>query len=332
MHNCKDLLEIFVLTYNRSEYLNQTIQGFLEQTEKNIKITVVDNASTDDTELLVKKYQGNNSNIHYYKQQKNVGFMGNLDTAIQLAQAKYVMLFHDDDIIHPQYIETALKLINRNMNIDIISCKKFTFNNDKINSKNYKNATCKVFKNKIDYYSFIYINKWGEDLCCPSVIYKTSNLKKVDTNDLKKYEKICDKPLALSTINDGVCVFVNQPMINYREHDGQDTFAQNSISDNAIINHNIFFKNILQHNLLSKFIFDTYSYYWIESLNTWTGRTEKLSDCLKNLYVNNAISYYVYLYKYQVYKKLLLPINYLIKKILRVLIKHKTTEISINLN
>ena len=51
----KNRIEIFILTYNRAEMLKDSIISLLNQSIGKIKITVLDNASTDNTENLVKE-------------------------------------------------------------------------------------------------------------------------------------------------------------------------------------------------------------------------------------------------------------------------------------
>lgn len=49
----KDDIEVFIPTFNRANYLKSSIQSILNQTLKDINITVIDNASTDNTKEVV---------------------------------------------------------------------------------------------------------------------------------------------------------------------------------------------------------------------------------------------------------------------------------------
>lgn len=53
------LLSICIPTYNRSQYLKETIDSIIGQEEfksENVEIVISDNCSTDDTEIVCKKY------------------------------------------------------------------------------------------------------------------------------------------------------------------------------------------------------------------------------------------------------------------------------------
>ena len=71
----KPLLSICIPTYNRSEYLKESIDSIICQEEfisKQVEIVIADNASTDDTEITAKFYAQNYENILYFRNEKNI--------------------------------------------------------------------------------------------------------------------------------------------------------------------------------------------------------------------------------------------------------------------
>ena len=69
------LLSICIPTYNRSQYLKKTIDSIIGQEEfkpEDVEIVISDNCSTDDTEIVCKKYTEQYENIKYFKNQENV--------------------------------------------------------------------------------------------------------------------------------------------------------------------------------------------------------------------------------------------------------------------
>lgn len=71
----KPLLSICIPTYNRCEYLKKSIETIISQKEfsdEDVEIVISDNCSTDDTEIVCKKYAEQYENIKYFKNQENV--------------------------------------------------------------------------------------------------------------------------------------------------------------------------------------------------------------------------------------------------------------------
>jgi glycosyltransferase involved in cell wall biosynthesis len=70
----KPLLSICIPTYNRAEYLDKSIASIIRQKEfhrGDVELVIADNASDDNTEEVVKKYQEKYENIVYFKNNEN---------------------------------------------------------------------------------------------------------------------------------------------------------------------------------------------------------------------------------------------------------------------
>lgn len=92
-------LDIFIITYNRAEFLDNTLKQLLaeESPIKNATIKILDNNSTDNTALIVQKYQQNNPNLKYYKNKYNIGGNANITKAFYKAEKEYVWILADND-------------------------------------------------------------------------------------------------------------------------------------------------------------------------------------------------------------------------------------------
>lgn len=61
----KPLVSICIPTYNNARFLGESLDSIVNQTYPNKEIIVSDNASTDETEKIVKEYV-EKYNIEYY--------------------------------------------------------------------------------------------------------------------------------------------------------------------------------------------------------------------------------------------------------------------------
>jgi glycosyltransferase involved in cell wall biosynthesis len=113
------LLSICIPTYNREILLEQLFQSLLFSgvNEYNVEIIVSDNASIDNTKILLEKWAKVFKFFKYSVNQTNLGFDINLNNAVKLSTGKYVWLFGDDDQVTPDSIRLIIdKLINKNNN------------------------------------------------------------------------------------------------------------------------------------------------------------------------------------------------------------------------
>ena len=315
-----DDIEVMILTVNRLNYFKKSLESVLNQTEK-VKVTVIENAGNDGTEEYVKSLMETNPNLHYFRQKELVPFDVNFKTASDLACARYVMFFHDDDILHPQYIEYAVKILNKCDDIDIICSLMKGFKGDnEPEIQSIEKAKYVYFKDKTDFAAHAYrafCADWSS-IIFPNIIYKTENVKN-SVFEHDKYGKILDKPFVINSIKSGGCVQFRENFLYYRTHEGQDTKnSNNGPFENEINNHNKFFKEFMNKSFKTRIYFDVLSDQWLFILNGMCkGKLSKedKKEIIKNAYKEGAINPYTYNLFFSPFRFLIKPFNkYMIKK------------------
>lgn len=109
--NVYPLVTIGIPTYNRADgYLKQTLASALNQTYQNFEIIVSDNCSPDHTESVVKSFS--DPRIRYFRHSENIGANNNFNFCLEQASGDYFLLFHDDDLIDTDFVETCMKAAN----------------------------------------------------------------------------------------------------------------------------------------------------------------------------------------------------------------------------
>ncbi len=99
-----------IVTYNRKDKLVQALDSLLNQTYPPQAIYLVDNNSNDGTrELLTKKGYTDNSIIHYYRLDQNIGGSGGFYYGLKKAatdrSCDYLSISDDDAIFERDYFE-----------------------------------------------------------------------------------------------------------------------------------------------------------------------------------------------------------------------------------
>jgi len=129
---------VIVPNYNNGRYLDEFLQSVLNSTVEPSMLLIVDDGSTDNSAEVLAKY----SSLSYLKViylKTNQGLTSALNTALDHAQAKYIMRADPDDILHPRKIELQYDFLELHPEIDILGCNVLYFNNlqKKINSSNF---------------------------------------------------------------------------------------------------------------------------------------------------------------------------------------------------
>lgn len=141
----KPLLSICIPTYNRCEYLKNSINSIVEQPEfksGDVEVVISDNASTDGTEVLCRKYENQYKNFKYFCNSENVV---DRNFPLSLSRGKGVLrkLGNDTLIYYPGSLKRICELVRKysdtrpqiffldkfrdNVKDDFIECESFDF-------------------------------------------------------------------------------------------------------------------------------------------------------------------------------------------------------------
>jgi glycosyltransferase involved in cell wall biosynthesis len=96
----------------------------MAQTYDDIEIIVLDNASQDDTQLIVEQVSSCDKRVKYHRHEKNMGLIGNLDACIEFASGKYVKILCADDVLNPNCVASMATVLDQNKEISLVACAR----------------------------------------------------------------------------------------------------------------------------------------------------------------------------------------------------------------
>jgi abequosyltransferase len=114
-------LSICIATYNRGNFIGETLDSILAQMAPGIEILVVDGASPDNTQEVMKHYLSHHPGISYYREPENSGVDRDYDKAISYARGEYCWLMSDDDLLKPGAIQRVLSAINEKGDLIVVN-------------------------------------------------------------------------------------------------------------------------------------------------------------------------------------------------------------------
>ena len=110
-------LTIGLPVYNGQNYVGEAIKSILKQTYEDFELIIADNASTDDTSRICRRYALLDSRIRYIRNAKNLGAAANYNMVLSLAKGKYFKWSAHDDCIAPTFLEKCVNILERNNSV-----------------------------------------------------------------------------------------------------------------------------------------------------------------------------------------------------------------------
>lgn len=107
----EDVLEIFILTNNRSNCLEKTLKQLKDSPFIKCKVTVLDNHSTDNSFEIASNYRNLFCKYYVIKHAKNIGRDFNYLRAIELSVSRYTWILCDDDDYDFTYASDAIAAV-----------------------------------------------------------------------------------------------------------------------------------------------------------------------------------------------------------------------------
>lgn len=121
-------ISIVIPTFNRANYLEETLSSALAQDYEDLEIVVSDNASSDNTAEVVKLFL-KNPKVRYFKNIENIGMVRNWRKAVfERSTGEWFLLLSDDDILtNPKFISQAVRLIRSCPDLSVVYSDSYVY-------------------------------------------------------------------------------------------------------------------------------------------------------------------------------------------------------------
>ena len=114
-------VSVCIPTYNRAKLLQQAIESVLAQTFEDFELVISDNASTDETEQVVKSYS--DTRVIYSRNSHNIGWNGNMNQVLSLARGEFLTIIPDDDLMMPENLARKVAVLRPNPRVGLVHSK-----------------------------------------------------------------------------------------------------------------------------------------------------------------------------------------------------------------
>lgn len=94
----KPKVSVLMVTYNQGRYIGDAIKSVQNQDYPNWELIIMDDASTDNTKLVVDEFVKDDSRIKYYRQDTNQYIIKNRNDGLTHADSMFLAILDSDDI------------------------------------------------------------------------------------------------------------------------------------------------------------------------------------------------------------------------------------------
>lgn len=211
---------VAIPTYNRASMLAVSLESALRQDFADLRIVVLDNASADDTEKVVRSF--GDARIDYLRSDTNIGLFRNWNRAIEVNRSSYLCILQDDDEMQPDFVSRSVQAL------DIEPCAAFSYTHarfmDAEGSLLHRQQNKYVSAGRIHGLDLLHRIVAGDNWVIhpSSVMMRKSALEAVGRFDVAHSRHAIEFNLYFRLASQFDLMFIPADLVHVRLHEGQD--------------------------------------------------------------------------------------------------------------
>jgi glycosyltransferase involved in cell wall biosynthesis len=110
-------VDVVVPCYNYGRFLEQCVRSVLEQSVGDLRLLIIDDASSDDSVSVAKRLANSDARVSIIAHSENQGHISTYNEGIAWASADYFLLLSADDLLVPGAFERATAVMDANPDV-----------------------------------------------------------------------------------------------------------------------------------------------------------------------------------------------------------------------
>jgi glycosyltransferase involved in cell wall biosynthesis len=120
------MISVIVPNYNHSQFLKPRIESILSQTYTDFELIILDDASEDDSHLIIDEYRDHPKVSHVIINSHNNGStFKQWKRGLDVAKGDWIWIAESDDLSDPKFLSSLIQKINLHPNINVIYCRSW---------------------------------------------------------------------------------------------------------------------------------------------------------------------------------------------------------------
>lgn len=227
----KPLVSVLMVTYNRAEFLKESIKSVLDQTYDNIQFVIIDDGSDDESCQIIEAFQDDRIELYRLNENRHICYATNY--GYSKIKGEYLARIDSDEVWYPNRLSEQLKFMEEHEEykicfsaVDIIDRYGKNINDEE---KDLVKLYETQFSSQEEYLRYFFSK--GNCLAQTSVLMKTEVMKRIgDFNP--SYVQLHDFEYWVRIVKQYPIYVINKHLLAVRRFSEQDKMENNSSSLN----------------------------------------------------------------------------------------------------
>lgn len=213
------LVSVVMASYNHEKYISEAIESILNQSFEDLEFIIIDDASKDNSQQIIKCYQNKDYRIRTFFHEQNKGISTTYNELLTKSKGKYVAFFASDDVWSKDKLKEQINILKNNE--DLVVWSDGLIIDSFGNSKGKLLSQVHIFnKFKKSGYIFQELILKTNFIFASSIITKREFFDDIKFNENLKY--LHDYKVVLDLAKNHEYYFIPKPLAYYRIH-GKNT-------------------------------------------------------------------------------------------------------------
>lgn len=127
------LVTVICLCYNHSRFVEEALQSVIDQSYGQVQLIVVDDASSDNSMVVIQAFCANHPQVQLISNETNQGNCKAFNRALPYAKGDYLIDLAADDVLNPERILEGVKSFNNHDNqfgVNFSNAEYISYNGD----------------------------------------------------------------------------------------------------------------------------------------------------------------------------------------------------------
>ena len=112
------LVSVVITSYNREDFLAESIQSVLQQTFGDFELIVCDDASIDLSAAIAEQFAEGDARVRVVRNPTNVGDYPNRNRAAEFVRGRYLKFHDSDDVMYPHCLQVMVSALEEHPTAD----------------------------------------------------------------------------------------------------------------------------------------------------------------------------------------------------------------------